>query len=51
MTLLNSAITGHGLSGSPGIPLKSGGLYLQGEPFTLRHSELADNVPNDCFGC
>jgi hypothetical protein len=51
LTLLGSAITGNGLSGDPGISLQGGGLYLQGETLTLRHSELAHNVPDDCFGC
>jgi len=51
LTLLSSAITGNALSGGPGISLQGGGLYLQGEPLTLRNSEMAHNVPNDCFGC
>ena len=51
LTLLGSAITGNGLSGSPGLSLQGGGLYLQGETLTLRQSEMAHNVPNDCFGC
>jgi hypothetical protein len=51
LTLLSSAITGNGLSGGPGVSLQGGGLYLDGETLTLRHSEIAHNVPNDCFGC
>ena len=51
LTLLNSAITGNGLSGGTGISLQGGGLYLQGETLTLRNSQLAHNLPNDCFGC
>jgi len=51
LTLLASAITGNALSGSPGVSLQGGGLYLQGQMLTLRHSEIAHNVPEDCFGC
>jgi hypothetical protein len=51
LTLLNSAITGNALSGGPSVSLQGGGVYLQGQTLTLRHSAMADNVPNDCFGC
>jgi hypothetical protein len=51
LTLLNSAVTANLLSGGPGVSLQGGGLYLQGEALTLRHSVMAHNVPNDCFGC
>jgi hypothetical protein len=51
LTLLSSAVTGNELSGGQGISLEGGGLYLQGEALTLRHSQLAHNVPDDCFGC
>jgi hypothetical protein len=51
LTLLTSAITGNALSGSPGVSLQGGGLYLDGEPLTLRQSPIAHNLPNDCFGC
>jgi hypothetical protein len=51
LTLLNSAITRNALSGGPGVSLQGGGLYLQGETLALRHSEIAHNLPDDCFGC
>jgi hypothetical protein len=51
LTLLSSSVTGNTLSGSPGISLLGGGLYLDGEPLTLRQSPIAHNLPNDCFGC
>jgi hypothetical protein len=51
LTLLSSAITGNGLSAGPGVSLQGGGLYLQDARLTLKHTVLAHNVPDDCFGC
>jgi len=51
LTLLSSAVTGNTLSGRPGVSLQGGGLYLDGEPLTLRQSQIAHNLPNNCVGC
>ena len=51
LTLLSSAINGNAVSGSPGVVLQGGGLYLQGQTLTRRRSDMAHNLPNDCFGC
>ncbi|HSC49710.1 MAG TPA: hypothetical protein VLD16_05545, partial [Gaiellaceae bacterium] len=51
LTLLSSAVSGNGLSAGPGVSLQGGGLYVQGKALTLRRSEIAHNVPDDCFGC
>lgn len=51
LTLVNSGVTGNVLSGSPGIALEGGGLYLQNQPLRLTRSVIANNVPDQCFGC
>jgi hypothetical protein len=51
LTLLNSGVTGNALSGSPGIALQGGGLYIQNQPLTLTHSVIAGNSPDQCYGC
>jgi hypothetical protein len=51
LVLVNSDVTGNVLTGGPGITLLGGGLYIQDEPLTLAHSQIAHNVPDDCFGC
>jgi hypothetical protein len=51
LTLVNSSVTGNALSGSPGIALEGGGLYIQNKPLTLTHSVIANNSPDQCFGC
>jgi hypothetical protein len=51
LALVSSAVTGNGLSGGPGISLQGGGVYVQGQTLTLRHSQLVHNVPDNCFGC
>jgi hypothetical protein len=51
LKLLNSSVTGNALSGSPGIVLQGGGLYIQNQPLTLTHSVIANNSPDQCFGC
>jgi hypothetical protein len=51
LKLLNSGVTGNALSGSPGIALQGGGLYLESQPLTLRGSVIAGNAPDQCFGC
>jgi hypothetical protein len=51
LTLLNSGVTGNALSASPGIALQGGGLYIESGPLTLTHSFIANNSPDQCFGC
>jgi hypothetical protein len=51
LMLLNSRVTGNALSGSPNIALQGGGLYIQNQPLTLTHSVIANNSPDQCFGC
>lgn len=51
LKLVNSALTGNALSGSPGIVLQGGGLYLENKPLTVTHSFIASNSPDQCFGC
>jgi hypothetical protein len=50
LTLVNSGVTGNALSGSAGIMLQGGGIYIQ-QPLTLTHSVIADNSPDQCYGC
>jgi hypothetical protein len=51
LTLVNSGVTGNALSGSAGIMLQGGGIYIQNQPLTLTHSVIADNSPDQCYGC
>jgi hypothetical protein len=51
LVLQNSNITSNTLSGTAGIALQGGGVYLQDEPITLTHSVISQNVPDQCFGC
>jgi hypothetical protein len=51
LKLLNSGVTGNALSGSPGVALQGGGLYIRNRPLTLIHSAIAKNSPDQCFGC
>ena len=51
LKLLNSSVTGNALSGSPGVALQGGGLYIEDQPLTLTHSVIANNSPDQCFGC
>jgi hypothetical protein len=51
LVLQNSAITANALTGSPGLTLQGGGLYILGEPLTRTNSTIAQNTPDDCFGC
>jgi transposase len=39
------------LSGSTGIALQGGGLFIQNKPLTLTHSVIANNSPDQWFGC
>jgi hypothetical protein len=51
LKLLNTSVTGNALSGSPGIALQGGGLFIQNKPLRLTHSAIANNSPDQCFGC
>ena len=51
LKLLNTGVTGNALSGSAGIALQGGGLFIQNQPLTLTHSVIANNSPDQCFGC
>jgi fibronectin-binding autotransporter adhesin len=51
LTLQNSSVTGNTLTGTAGLTLQGGGVYLQNEPITLTNSLISGNVPDQCFGC
>ena len=51
LKLVDTRVTGNALSGSPGIALQGGGLFIENEPLTLTHSVIANNSPDQCFGC
>ncbi len=51
LRLRNCSITGNSLAGSVGATLQGGGLYIQSEPLTQTSSVIAQNVPDQCFGC
>jgi hypothetical protein len=51
LVLVNSTVTGNVLSGSSGIMLQGGGLYIRNQPLTLTHSVIANNIPDQCSGC
>jgi hypothetical protein len=51
LTLENSHVVGNVLSGSSGVALQGGGIFSLGFPVTLDHSRVANNTPDDCFGC
>jgi hypothetical protein len=51
LVLQNSAVTGNALTGTAGLTLQGGGVYIVGEPLTTNNSTIAQNAPDDCFGC
>jgi hypothetical protein len=51
LVLVNSSVTRNVLTASAGISREGGGIYLSGQPLTLRNSVIARNVPDQCFGC
>jgi hypothetical protein len=51
LVLQNSAVTANALTGSAGLTLQGGGLYILGEPLATSNSTIAQNTPDDCFGC
>jgi len=51
LTLADSLVTHNTLtSASPGITVQGGGLFTM-FPVTLRSSVIAQNVPDQCYGC
>ena len=50
LVLQNSTLTGNALTGS-GLIVHGGGLYLENESLTFLNSLIANNVPDQCFGC
>jgi hypothetical protein len=51
LVLQNSSLTGNALTGSTSLILHGGGLYLENEPLTFTNSVIANNSPDQCFGC
>ena len=51
LVLMNSTVTGNVLTGSPAITLQGGGLYIANQPLTSTNSVIANNSPDQCFGC
>jgi hypothetical protein len=50
LTLANSAVTHNTLSASLGITVLGGGLFTA-FPVTLKNTTIAQNAPDQCFGC
>ncbi len=50
LTLADSVITHNTLTASPGITVQGGGLFTL-FPVTLTNSVIAQNVPDQCYGC
>jgi hypothetical protein len=50
LALNNTKVTGNSLTGSPGFTVQGAGLFTE-FPVTLRHSLIARNTPDQCFGC
>ncbi len=52
LTLQGTAVIRNSLIGSPGFTVQGGGLYTRSPAtITLRHSLIAHNIPDQCFGC
>jgi hypothetical protein len=51
LVLENSDVTANTLSGTAGIQLQGGGIYLRDNPIKLRNSAITENAPDQCFGC
>ena len=50
LALVDSAVTRNTLTASPGITVQGGGLFTL-FPMTLTSSVIAQNVPDQCYGC
>lgn len=51
LVLVNSRVLDNRLSGSPGAAILGGGIFAASQPVTLTNSQLAGNLPHQCFGC
>jgi hypothetical protein len=51
LTLVNSSVTGNTLTGSPGLIVRGGGIFIRHHSLTLTHTVIANNSPDQCFGC
>ena len=51
LALVDSAVTHNTLTATVGITVQGGGLFTPLFPVTLRHSLIAQNVPDQCYGC
>jgi hypothetical protein len=50
LTLIDSTIVDNTLSGGAGITIHGGGLFTT-VPVTLKNTLIAQNIPDQCFGC
>jgi hypothetical protein len=50
LTLNDTRVIGNTLSASPGLPIKGGGIFTA-FPVARNNSQIANNVPDQCFGC
>jgi hypothetical protein len=50
LALVESAVTRNTLTASPGSKVQGGGLFTL-SPVTLTSSVIAQNVPDQCYGC
>jgi len=50
LTLTRSSVSRNVLSGSPGVTLQGGGVFAT-NPVKLVNSVIAQNTPDQCFGC
>lgn len=50
LTLVDSAVTHNTLTAGPGITVQGGGVFTL-FPVTLTNSVIAQNVPDECYGC
>jgi hypothetical protein len=50
LTLVHTRVIGNTLRASPGLPVKGGGIFTA-YPVARNNSQIAHNVPDQCFGC
>jgi hypothetical protein len=50
LALVDSAVRHNSLTATPGITVQGGGLFTL-FPVTLRNSVIAQNAPDQCYGC
>jgi hypothetical protein len=51
LRLVNSSVTGNTLTGNAALIVRGGGIFIRNRPLTLTHSVIANNSPDQCFGC